>query len=297
MYIGSGLDKWANPVAYNRYAGLPDDVTDGAFLGQYIAKTYPNRKLGILEQSGEASQDYDKGLRNGIEGSSVEIVDVEQYDVIVSDVSAQTERLKAAGADVVAFIGIPPQAASLVTTARQTLSWNVPIILDATNTGDIFIALATPQNAEGIMSSTFGYQVENTDVPGVQKYEKIWDKFQNGTQGPMNNFEVYGMFIAENTVWDLEMAGKDLTRETFLDAAQSMCNYWCSSCFAPLSTSPTDHRVCETLVIDKVENGKWVSVGDPVSYESTKSCTPKAPPADFDKQPKVGADAPYVETP
>jgi ABC-type branched-subunit amino acid transport system substrate-binding protein len=34
MYIGSGLDKWANPVAYNRYAGLPDDVTDGTFLGQ-----------------------------------------------------------------------------------------------------------------------------------------------------------------------------------------------------------------------------------------------------------------------
>ncbi len=297
MYLSTGLDKWTNPVSYNRYSGNPDYITEGTFLGEYIAKTYPDGKLGILEQSDQLGQDGDKGLRKGIEGSNVKIVDVEQYDVVVSDVSAQTQRLKAAGADVVAVFAIPPQAASMVTTARKTLGWDVPIIVSNINCSDIFILLATPENSEGIISSTFGYQAYNTDNPGVQKFGKIWDKFQNGASGPMNNFELYGMSMAELTVWDLEMAGKDLSRQSFLDAAQSMCDFWSSTGFAPGRTSPTDHKVSETIIINKVENGKWVAVGDKTSYESTKSCTPMTPPEGFDKQPKVGRDAPFVETP
>jgi ABC-type branched-subunit amino acid transport system substrate-binding protein len=299
MYLSTGLDKWTNPIAYNRYSGNPDYITEGIFLGQYIAKTYPNGKLGILEQSDQLGQDGEKGLRKGIEGSGVEIVSVEKYDVIQSDVSAQTQRLKSAGADVVAVFAIPPQAASMVTTARATLSWDVPIIVSAINCSDIFILLATPENSEGIISSTFGHQAYDTDIAGVQKYMKIWEKFQNGASGPMNNFELYGMSIAEATVWDLEMAGKDLSRQSFLDAAQSMCEVWCSTCedFGPWQTSPTDHKINEVLIINKVTNGNWGRVGEITSYESTKDCTPMTPPEGFDQQPKIGKDVPYVETP
>jgi ABC-type branched-subunit amino acid transport system substrate-binding protein len=299
MYLSTGLDKWTNPVAYNRFSGNPDYITEGIFLGKYIAENFPDAKLGILEQSDQLGQDGDKGLRQGIEGSNVKVVSVEKYDVIQSDVSAQTQRLKAAGADVVAVFAIPPQAASMVTTARETLNWDVPIIVSAINCSEIFIALATPKNSEGIISSVFGHQVYDTDVPGVQKYMKIWEKFQNGASGPLNNFELYGMSVAEATVWDLEMAGKDLSRQSFLDAAGSMCDVWCSTCtdFGPWQTSATDHKINEVLVINKVVNGKWTTVGTPVSYESTPKCTPMTPPEGFDQQPKVGRDAPYVETP
>jgi branched-chain amino acid transport system substrate-binding protein len=296
MYLSTGLDKWTNPVSKNRFAGNPDYVTEGKFLGQWIARTYPNAKLGILEQSDQLGQDGEKGLRAGIEGSNVTIVDLEKYDVVQSDVSAQTQRLKNAGADILAVFAIPPQAASLVTTARDTLSWQVPIVVSNINCSDIFLALAG-KNSEGIISDTFGYQAYNTERPGVQKYEKIWEKFQNGASGSLTNFELFGMAMAEATVWDLEMAGKDLTRETFLDAAESQCDVWCSTCFAPASTSPTDHKVSEAVQINIVENGKWVTSGDITSYESTPNCTPKEPPPGFDKQPKLGVDAPYVETP
>ena len=115
----------------------------------------------------------------------------------------------------------------------------------------------------------------------------------------MTSFELYGMSIAEATVWDLEMAGKDLSRQSFLDAAESMCQVKCSTCdgFGTWNTSPTDHKINETFIINVVKNGKWMPVGDTTSFESTPNCTPKTPPAGFDQQPKVGADAPFVETP
>ena len=72
----------------------------------------------------------------------------------------------------------------MVKAARETLSWDVPIVVSGINCSDIFVPLATPQNAEGVVSFTFGRQASEPQYPGVQKYMKIWDKFQNGVSGP-----------------------------------------------------------------------------------------------------------------
>jgi hypothetical protein len=46
-----------------------------------------------------------------------------------------------------------------------------------------------------------------------------------------------------------------------------------------------------------VKDGKWGPVGDTVSFESTTECPePKLPPG-YEDQPKVGADAAYVDVP
>jgi ABC-type branched-subunit amino acid transport system substrate-binding protein len=297
MYVSTGTAKWTDPAVRTRFSGNPDYVTEGTVLGQYIAKTYDGKKLGLLLQSDEMGADGEKGLKKGLEGSDVKIVATESYEVVQPDVTSQTQRLKNAGVDVIAVYAIPPQAASLVKAARETLNWDVPIIVSGINQSDIFVALAGANNAEGVVSCVFGHQAYETELPGVQKYEKIWAK--TGTGGPLSNFALYGISIAEATVWDLEMAGPNLTRGSFLDAAESMCNVYCSTCrgVGPWTTSPTDHRMNENEVINIVKDGKWVTVGDPVSYESTPSCTPATPPAGFEDQPKVGEDAEYVDVP
>jgi ABC-type branched-subunit amino acid transport system substrate-binding protein len=219
--------------------------------------------------------------------------------VTQSDVTAQTQRLKNDGVDVVAVFAIPPQAASLVKAARETLHWDVPIVVSGINCSDIFVALAGAADAEGVVSFTFGHQAYEPEIAGVQKYEKIWDKFANGTTGPLNNFELYGMFVAELTTDIIERAGPDISRGSFLDAAESTCKFMCSTCpgFGPVSLSPTDHKPTEVFIINVVHDGGWVPTGDPVDFETTKDCTAPTPPAGYEDQPKVGADADYVETP
>ena len=185
----------------------------------------------------------------------------------------------------------------MVSTAREVLNWDVPILVSGINCSDIFIALATPKDSEGVISFTFGHQAYETALPGVQKYEKIWAKYGNG--GSLSNFELYGMFVAELNTHILEQTGPDLSRQSFLDTAEATCEFMCTTCpgFGPVSLSPTDHQPTEVLVYNKVVNGGWTAVSDPVSFETTKSCTQPTLPADFDKQPKVGADAPYVDLP
>jgi len=297
MFVSTGLDAWTNPVVKSRFGGNPDYITEGTFLGQYIAKNFDGKKLGLLIQSDALGAEGEKGLKKGIEGSDVEIIATETYEATQADVSAQTQRLKTAGAEVVAVFAIPPQAASLVKTARETLGWDVPIIVSGINCSDIFILLAGARDAEGVVSFTFGHQAYETELPGTQKYQKIWDKYGNG--GALSNFELYGMFVAELTVHIMELAGPDITRGSFLDAAESVCKFMCTSCpgFGPISLSPTDHQPTQVLMYNVVKDGKWGPVGSPVDFETTKECTPPTPPPGFEDQPKVGADAPYVDVP
>jgi ABC-type branched-subunit amino acid transport system substrate-binding protein len=297
MFLSTGLAVWTHPIVKSRFGGNPDYITEGIFLGQYIVKNYPGKKVGFLLQNDQLGDDGETGLKKGLEGSDVQIVATEKYEAIQADVSAQTQRLKNAGAEVLVAFAIPPQAASMVKTARETLNWNVPILVSGINCSEIFIALATPQDSEGVISFTFGHQAFESELPGVQKYEKIWAKYGNG--GSLTNFALYGMFVAELNVHILEVTGPDLSRQSFLDAAESTCEFMCTTCpgFGPVSLSPTDHQPTEVLVYNEVVNGGWKAVSDPVSFETTKSCTQPTLPADFDKQPKVGADADFVDVP
>jgi branched-chain amino acid transport system substrate-binding protein len=297
MYVSTGLDLWTNPVVKSRFGGNPDYITEGNFLAQYLVQHFNGKKVGFLLQNDQLGVDGEKGLKEGLAGSDVQIIAEEKYESSQWDVSAQTQRLKNAGAEVLVAFAIPPQAASMVKTARETLAWDVPILVSGINCSDLFIMLAGPQDAEGVISYTFGIQAYATDDPGVQKYEKIWAKY--GTGGDLNNFELYGMFVAEMIVYNLEVTGPDLSRQSFLDAAEHTCKFQCTTCFPnePVSTSPTDHRVAEALVYNEVVNGGWKQISDVVDLESTKDCTPPQLPADFDKQPKVGKDAPFVDVP
>jgi branched-chain amino acid transport system substrate-binding protein len=267
LFINSGIKEWTDPVVRTRFGGTPLYLQEGAMLGRYVAENYPGAKLGLLIQNNEFGFEGREGVENGIEGSDVEITAVETYEEADFDTTPQTQRLKNADVDVIVAYAIPPQAASLVKTAREVLNWDVPVLISGVNASDIFVQLAGEENAEGIVTVVFGHQTWETDYPGVQKYLEVMQKYAPGIS--VENFSEYGYAMAEVTVEALKRAGPDLTRDSLVDALEAMRGFQCSLCFEPISMSPTDHRPVEIEVYIKLEGGKWVPFGEPVSYEST----------------------------
>jgi ABC-type branched-subunit amino acid transport system substrate-binding protein len=267
LFINSGIQIWTDPVAKTRFGGTPSYLQEGAMLGQYVAENHPGARLGLLIQNNDFGFEGEEGVRNGIEGSDVEIVAVETYEEVDFDAAPQTQRLKNADVDVVVAWAIPPQAASLVKTAREVLNWDVPVLISGVNASDIFVQLAGVENAEGIVSVVFGYQTWQTDHPGVQQYLEVMETYAPGV--PVENFSEYGYAMAEVTVEALKRVGPELTREGLVDALEAMRGFLCSLCFEPISMSPTDHRPVEIEVYIRLQDGIWVPFGEPVSYEST----------------------------
>ena len=267
LFQSSGIVKWTDPVAKTRFGGNPDYFTEGKMLGKYIAEHYNGKKLALLLQNDEIGVDGEAGIREALEGSDVEIVARETFETTQWDVTAQTQRLKAANPDVVAAYAIPPPAASMVKVAREVLNWDVPFVLTGVVASDIFAQLAGAQNAEGAVSVVFGKQLYQTEDPAIQLHIQIMKDFGQGV--PASNFTLYGAAMAEIMVKGLQNAGPNLTRESLIDGLEAIRDWCCTACMVPVNMSPTDHRPMEMEFYIRMENGNWVPFGEPVSYEST----------------------------
>jgi ABC-type branched-subunit amino acid transport system substrate-binding protein len=267
LFVGSGIVKWTEPLVKTRFGANPDYRTEGRILGKYIAENFNGKKLGLLVQNDELGEDGEAGIRQALEGSDVEIVARETYETVQWDVTAQTQRLKNANPDVIAVYAIPPPAASLVKVARELLNWDVPVVVSGIVATDIFIQLAGPENAEGVVSVVFGKQVYQTDDPGIQRHYEIMEQFGQGVA--VSNFTLYGQALGELMVKTLENAGPNLTRESVVEGAEAIRDWCCSVCLVPMNMSATDHRPVEMELYIRVEDSRWVAISEPVSFEST----------------------------
>ena len=293
MFILTGNRKWTEPAAPNRFGLLVDYTTEGRMLGKYVAETFKGKKLGIIAQNDDFGKEGENGLKMGVEENNgdMEVV-VEYYDETQNDVTPQMQRLKAANVDVIVFYSMPVQAASGFKVARQTLSWDVPIVMSGVDAVEVVARLAGYDNIEGAVSVVFGHQAFETDVPGIAKHHDIMAKYAPGTA--VDNLTLLGAFIGEYMVRILKQAGPDLTRESFLDAAESMCQFQCSACMVPSTMSPTDHRPIEVEVyaratVDRSTDPptfRWEPFGEPFGFESTEDCTSPTPPPGHEGQPE-----------
>ncbi len=289
MFLQAAESTVVNPISYQRYRWLVDYTTEGRILGKYIGENYNGKKLGILAQNDLFGKAGEEGLKLGLEdaGATMETT-TQYYDATVTDVTAQVQRLKADGAEVIGAYTQPAQAASAITAARTTLSWDVPFFLTGVNAAEIMGALAGYDNIKDAITVSFGPQSWQTEYPGVVQFQDRMKKYQPDAQ--INSVALSGYGVAEAMAEVLILTGPDLTRTNFLKAAETICKLDNGAVISPKSLSPTDHDWNESEVFVKATGTgadfKWVPFGDVISYESTKDCTPPTYPADADKQPR-----------
>lgn len=275
MFISSGATKFTDPVTRTAFGFNPNYVQEGTAIGAYIAANYPGAKVGLLIQNDDFGQDGEKGVRAGIEGSDVTVVTVETYEATQTDMTSQVQRLQNSGATLVVGYVLPRQAGSLVSVARSQLNWDVPIMVSGVVADQLTIALMGAANAEGVITTAYYKPLETEGDPGIELHKQIMAQYAPDV--PPSNVSVYAQALAETFVEVLRRAGRDVNRRSLIETAESLRDFTCSLCLAPMNLSPTDHRPneafkfarAETYLVDGEVHGKWVPFGELISYEST----------------------------
>jgi branched-chain amino acid transport system substrate-binding protein len=295
LFSLAALSKFAIPPAKNRFTSIVDYATEGKNFAQYIFENYNGKKLGILAQNDDSGKEGETATRERLQelGADIEI-STEYFDPSVTDVSAQTQRLKGDSVDVVLYWGGLAAAANMMRTARETLSWDVPFILTSGCETEITAALAGMNNVEGAVSAGISLQSWQTDYPEMA--QAIEDMASVAPNLQFNQISQAGWQLVASVVMLLKQAGPNLTREDLIAAAESACNktpLYEALLMVPSATSPTDHQFAEVerLVKGTVDRTvdppvfHWVPFGDLIGSESTTDCTPPTPPADATNQP------------
>jgi ABC-type branched-subunit amino acid transport system substrate-binding protein len=220
---------------------------------KYILRHYPNAKIGILYQNDDLGRDYVAGLKAGL-GDQYDkmVVKNTSYEVTDPTIDSQVVDIRSSGADIFVDASTPKFSAMSIRKVAD-LDWHPVHIIDSNG------ALVKPAFTSAGLDKSIGvitaqYLKDATDPawnddPGMKEYQ-AWRAKYAPESDPANPVWAYGYTMAQALVVVLKQAGRDLTRESIMNAATHLPETTTLPMVLPgikISTSPTDYRAMKGM--------------------------------------------------
>ena len=214
----SGAHNWAYPPSPNIFSTAPMYFTESAVLVDYAVQTMGMKRLAIFYLNDDFGKSGLVGARLALSKHGLEPVAEVSSELLDSDLTSQTLRLKESGAEGVFIWATPKHAAVLVGQAAKLAlapQWFATYVLADQN----LMHEITEGKWEGtIYASPGANYLEST--PLMEKYRRARERFL--PQEREGLFFYSGFAYAEVMVEGLRRAGPDLTRGSLIRALESI---------------------------------------------------------------------------
>jgi branched-chain amino acid transport system substrate-binding protein len=267
LFAATGASRFTDPKNFPWTMGFnPNYFVEGRIYAQYILKTYPNAKIGILYQNDDLGRDYLAGIKAGLgDKAATMVVGEVSYELTDPTIDSQIVKLKSVGADLVFDASTPKFAAQAIKKIAD-LDWKPVHILDinATSVGAV-MKPAGLDNSKGVISVNYTKDpLDPTwkDDAGMKKYLAFMAKYYpDGDKDSI--FNTYGYLNTQLLIQVLKQCGDDLTRENVMKQAASLKNVQLDLALPGIvvNTSPTDYRVNKQLQMMKFNGERWELFG------------------------------------
>jgi branched-chain amino acid transport system substrate-binding protein len=225
------------------FRGYPNDKWQGSRLADYVADKGKSKRPAILY----VTDDYGKGgydvvLQRLKEKHGLTLVAAEQYNKGDQDFSAQLLRIKQANPDALVIWAFAPDAAIIVRQARE-LGITVQLYGAASAATPLFPKGAGPVGIGFLAEYPFPFLPESSSVPAVVKYREAVQKlYPNGLPvGRPSEYDILGFGAAKIAIEGLRRAGRDVTREQFITALETIKEFETGVSF-PVTFSKDNHE-------------------------------------------------------
>jgi len=272
LFVGSGVSKLATEHAkYPWSMGyLPSFAGEGTIYGRYIAAHTPKARIAVLYENSDFGKDMLNGLRRGLGGKG-KIVATQSYEIADSDIGSQMARLKSSNADTLMLFATP-QFAIFGYVGAFRLGWHPQVYVTSVSISPDIMKIArfatSRKHVEGSISIAFVKDPTSklwANDKTVRLYKSILQRFLPSAK-PDDVFNYYGMAVAYTMVDTLRKAGRNLTRESVLQAATHLNET--NPFMLPgvrVQTSPNDYYPLDTVKLARYRGGHWQFFGNLVS--------------------------------
>src|ERR1700734_492730 len=267
LFAATGASRFTDPKNFPWTMGFnPNYFVEGRIYGQYVLKTYPNAKVGVLYQNDDLGKDYLNGIKAGLgEKAATMVVAEASYEVADPTIDSQILKIKAAGADVFFSASTPKQAAQAIKKIAE-IAWHPVQIVDinATSVGAV-LKPAGLEASKDLISTNYGKDPSDPqwkDDPGMKRYFDFMAKYY--PDGDKNsNFNTYGYSTAQLMAHVLKQCGDDLTRENVMKQATNLKNVEFDLALPGMkaNTTENDYRVNKQMQMMKFNGERWELFG------------------------------------
>ena len=217
----------------------------------------------VIYQDTEYGQEILDGVEDQVAAMGIEIAETSAHKPTDSEFTAAIIRLRNAGCDLV-MMGTVHRDTILVLEAARKAGWdNVAWVGNEAAYGRV-IAEQESGSGEGYYAFV-PFAVMYSDDELTPEARAWYDAYveEHGEEPGLP--AMVGYRGADLTIQALERAGKDLTRESFVAAMESISEY--TDLFGyTLTYGPNDHKGVDSSLLSQVQNGRWVTLAESLSY-------------------------------
>jgi len=254
MQAASGDGALYPPSRYIFGALSISQYATGGSIVQFASEYLKAKKIGYINHDDaygswnlEAAQFQAK--KNGVDLS------VQSINPNITDVTAPMLKIRAANPDVLLILTYDRPASLLVKKAYE-LGFDKPIVIAVNGTSDTKQLAANVDNKNAFKNVyTQGLL---SDVPGGPKLKWVYDMYKNyypdlaAQPGHPTTYMPEGITPVKVIVNALKVAGRDLTREKFVDALEQT-NLDTGITAGPIVFTPTEHAGQKTTIFMKFD--------------------------------------------
>src|ERR1019366_4823359 len=231
------------------FTSFPHYGGETQMMYRYLARDRSMKRIAILYDPNAYGQFFRERLKALAAADGYTVVGEEAVtQPLPADLTAEVGRLREAKPDAVVMALYPPQA-KRVMEAKARLNWkDVRMVSTGPLTDEEYLNVPGGY-AEGTLGLCYYPDPNNSDAPGVAAYRRLMAKYFPGET--LNRYSLYGYAFGQMVVEGLRRAGPEPTRETFIDAMETIRNWDSGGILPPVSFSKTDHHaqqagfVCE----------------------------------------------------
>ena len=274
LYVATGASDWGEDIDAHPYTigWQPDYVTEANTYGEFLKEEKPKAKVAILYQNDGFGKDLMGGFEKAIEGSDIEIVARESYEVTDPTVAPQVAKLASSDADTFLNITTPKPGAQAIGAVAQSDWRPLHILNNVASSKSLVLEPVGFEAAQGIVSTAYLKDPEDpqwADDAAMKEYKAQLKKHAPKLD-PNEPFNVYGWASAATMVKALEAAGEDLDREALMDSVRDMDEE--IGLLLPgirIQTGEDDGYPIQGMQIMRFEGENWKLEGDVVSNEGS----------------------------
>jgi ABC-type branched-subunit amino acid transport system substrate-binding protein len=265
IWIGSGASEFVSHIDEYKW-GIPFQPSyrlEGAMLGKYVLKEVKEPKIGVIYQNDDLGRDYVTGLHDAL-GADYDklVVKTVSYEITDATIDSQLVALQQAGANVV-FDASTPKFSAMSIRKVADLDWHPLHVIDS-NGALMNPALKSAGFDKSVGVVTAQYLKDPTDPgwaedPGMKAF-MAWRAKYAPQSDPSNPVWAYGYNMAQALVIVLRQAGRDVTRESILNAATHFPADAKLDMVLPgikLGTTPEDYRAMKSMRLARFDGTRY----------------------------------------
>jgi branched-chain amino acid transport system substrate-binding protein len=285
VFAATGSVAWGDPnYPWLIGSSLVPYSLEAVAFADYLKENKPDAKVAMLRQADEFGATYQESFEAAIEGTDIEVVEVQEYAVGSDQVAAQMTTLADSGADAF-FNGGTLLACPNALTAAQAEGWEPITWVSGTCISKTLMGLAGSAG-DGVLSLTNimdPLNPEEADDPAMVEMQDAVAEYQPDWKGreldPENAIIGYGWTQAELFVMALE-AAEAPTRLAVMDAIRNLDGVTTSLMLegVAVTTGEDDNFMGETFTLVQYDGaaGHFNHLGELIDFEGeTANNTPE----------------------